>query len=342
MKQIAKRFWICLLVSVGYLHPSSAFAEKEEHRHDHNSEVQKEQSQSTKARNHEENGHEGGIENEHGHSHESKRTEFTDEILKQSGIIVEKPSSKKIKSSLRLNGRIIADEDRVVHVIPRYAGVVRDVRKKLGDKVEKGDVLVVIESNQSLQPYEVKSLISGVIVKRHASVGEFVAEDANIFIVADLSKVIVDMFVFEPDFKHVGLGQKIELEIPHLAEVQTSSVSFVSSVVDESTQSKFVRGELENGQGHFYPGQFVTGDLIIEEVEVALAVRASSLQIIDGSEVVFVKHDGSFKPEKVVSGKRDREWIEIIDGLMPNDLVATGNSFIIKADLKKNEAEHAH
>lgn len=341
MKQI-KRFWIYPVLLVGLMLPCSVFAEKDDHGHDHGPENGSEAK--------EEHGHDHGDEAKgheekedgHEHGHESKPTEFTEEILKQSGISVEKPSGQKIKSALRLSGRVIADEDRVVHVIPRYAGIIRDVRKKLGDKVEKGDVLVVIESNQSLQPYEVKSLISGVVVKRHASVGEFVAEDANIFIVADLSKVIVDLFVFEPDFKQVGVGQKIEIEVPHLNEVHSSTVSFVSSVVDESTQSKFVRGELDNSDGHFYPGQFVTGDLITKEVEVALAVRASALQSIEGEEVVFVKHGAHFEPEKVVIGMRDREWVEITKGLKPNDLYAVGNSFIIKAELGKSEAEHEH
>lgn len=318
MKQILKRFWIDRVLLVGLMLPCSVIAEKDGHAHNHASEVKDE------------------------HSHESKPTEFTDQILKQSGIMLENPSAQKIKLALKLSGRVIADEDRVVHVIPRYAGIIRDVRKKLGDKVDKGDVLVVIESNQSLQPYEVKSLIDGVVVRRHASVGEFVAEDANIFIVADLSKVIIDMFVFEPDFKQVGVGQKIEIEVPHLEEVHYSTVSFVSSVVDESTQSKFVRAELDNSDGHFYPGQFVTGNLITKELEVPLAVRASALQRIEGEEVVFVKHDKHFEAEKVVIGMRDREWVEITKGLRPNDMVATGNSFIIKAELGKSEAEHEH
>ena len=353
MKMIVKRLWIYPLLLVGLMLPYSVFAEKDDHGHEHGPENGSEakdehghehgdEAKGHDEKEHEEKGHDEEKEDGHEHGHESKPTEFTDEILKQSGISIEKPSAQKIKSALRLSGRVIADEDRVVHVIPRYAGIIRDVRKKLGDKVEKGDVLVIIESNQSLQPYEVKSLISGVVVKRHASVGEFVAEEANIFIVADLSKVIVDMFVFEPDFKQVGVGQKIEIEVPHLDEVHSSIVSFVSSVVDESTQSKFVRGELDNSDGHFYPGQFVTGDLITKEVEVPLAVRASALQRIEGEEVVFVKHGEHFEPEKVVIGMRDREWVEITKGLRPNDLYAVGNSFIIKAELGKSEAEHEH
>ena len=334
MTQTVKRFWIIPALLLGLMQPGGALAEVDEHGHDHGSEAREEHDPGHGAtRDH---------EAENGHAHDSKPAEFTADILRRSGIALVKPGPQITKTALKLSGRVIADEDRVVHVIPRYAGVISDVRKRLGDKVKKGDVLAVIESNQSLTPYEVKSHISGVIVKRHASVGEFVAEDANIFIVADLSKVIVDLFVFEPDFKQVAVGQKIEIRVPHLDEAHSSTVSFVSSIVDESTQSKFVRAELDNADGHFYPGQFVTGELVTREVSVPIAVPASALQRIAGKDTVFVRQGEHFEPKMVDIGMRTARWLEITKGLSPDDLVATGNTFIIKAELGKGEAGHEH
>ncbi|MDH8346182.1 biotin/lipoyl-binding protein, partial [Klebsiella pneumoniae] len=72
---------------------------------------------------------------------------------------------------------------------PRFPGIVRDVRKRIGDVVQKGDVLAVIESNQSLTQYELKASLAGTVIDRQISLGEFVSEQKSAFVVADLSNV---------------------------------------------------------------------------------------------------------------------------------------------------------
>jgi membrane fusion protein, heavy metal efflux system len=52
-----------------------------------------------------------------------------------------------ISPELLLNGEVIPDQNRVVDVLPRSAGIVRDVPRHLGDTVSTGDTLAVIESS---------------------------------------------------------------------------------------------------------------------------------------------------------------------------------------------------
>lgn len=53
-----------------------------------------------------------------------------------------------IAIDLRLNGEVTANQDRIVQVLPRTPGIVRDVLKHLGDRVRAGEPLVVLESRQ--------------------------------------------------------------------------------------------------------------------------------------------------------------------------------------------------
>src|SRR5690606_33994633 len=108
------------------------------------------------------------------------------------GIVIEQANQVILNVSLKLDGKLVANEDRVAHLHARYPGVIREVRKKLGDSVEVGDVLATVESNQSLQPYQIKSLIKGVITGRHASIGEFVGDDTELFEVSDYSELWAD------------------------------------------------------------------------------------------------------------------------------------------------------
>jgi cobalt-zinc-cadmium efflux system membrane fusion protein len=47
-----------------------------------------------------------------------------------------------------LPGEVALNADRVGHVVPRVSGVVRDVRKNLGDLVQRGEVMAVLESRE--------------------------------------------------------------------------------------------------------------------------------------------------------------------------------------------------
>jgi cobalt-zinc-cadmium efflux system membrane fusion protein len=115
------------------------------------------------------------------------RVELSPEAAKTSGVVVETVGPARIKAILKVNGRIVPNEEQMKHVVPRYPGVLKEVRKRLGDKVSKDEVLAVVESNESLQRYEIKSDLAGTIIEKHAVPGEFVSEGEPIYIVANLS-----------------------------------------------------------------------------------------------------------------------------------------------------------
>ncbi len=61
---------------------------------------------------------------------------------------MEAVKSLPIRSELRLIGRVVPDENRLIRVFPLVGGNVRDVRAELGDYVTKGQTLAVIQSSE--------------------------------------------------------------------------------------------------------------------------------------------------------------------------------------------------
>src|SRR5579871_3514170 len=51
--------------------------------------------------------------------------------------------SAVLHDSLLLNGMVQANQESLVQVTPRFPGLVREVRKRIGDRVEKGEVLAI-------------------------------------------------------------------------------------------------------------------------------------------------------------------------------------------------------
>ncbi|MBM3792407.1 MAG: efflux RND transporter periplasmic adaptor subunit, partial [Acidobacteria bacterium] len=70
------------------------------------------------------------------------------EQMERFGIETAAAGAGEIIVNISLPGEVAINADRTAHVVPRVGGVVREVRKNLGDKVRRGEVLAVIESGE--------------------------------------------------------------------------------------------------------------------------------------------------------------------------------------------------
>jgi cobalt-zinc-cadmium efflux system membrane fusion protein len=182
-----------------------------------------------------------------------------------------------------------------------------------------------------------------MIVRRHATVGEAVTEASTLFDVADYSTLYADFFVFPGDFGRVRLGQRVLIRFPDTQTAVESSISFLSPVTDPETQSRFVRAVLPNPLAAHQAGMFVTGDIVLEEAAVPVAVETSAMRTSEGKAVVFVEAEPShFVARPVLAGRRDKDFVEILTGLEAGERYAAGNTFILQAELEKGEAAHEH
>jgi membrane fusion protein, heavy metal efflux system len=266
---------------------------------------------------------------------EKKRIEVTEEALKKSGIQIEVAGPAVLKKTLKLNGKITPNEERMVHVSPRFPGIVKLIAKRLGDVVKTGEALAVIESNESLQPYEVKSEIDGTIIKRDIALGEFVDTSKTIFIVADLSNVWVDFSVYRHESKSLGVGQKVLIQPSESADKIESTISYISPFGLENTQTTLARAVVPNDNGQFRPGLFVDGNVVLEEVPVPIAVKASALQTMDEKPVVFIEVAKGFEVREVEIGERDDEYVQIKSGVAAGEKYVAENSFALKSEFAR-------
>ena len=302
----------------------------------------------------------GGEEkkDEHGHGHGDKdehgaegRVEMNAAKLKNANLVVEEAGAHTIRTTLPLYGKVAANEETTAHVSPRFAGIVKSVRKRLGDPVTKGEVLAVVESNDSLRSYDVKSEIAGTITAKDVTLGELVNDQKVMFTVTDLSSVYVDLNVYREDFGQLKVGQAVLLGAAQRDTASgtadeplriESTINYLSPFGAENTQSMLARAVVINPSGELRPGLFVNALAVTGEVEAPIAIRAEAIQIMDQKPVVFVQEGDSFEARPVEIGQRDPTWVEIVSGVLPGDKYVAGNSFILKAEIGKEGAAHEH
>lgn len=195
---------------------------------------------------------------------------------------------------------------------------------------------------QSLTRYEIRSPLDGLLIEKHVAVGEAIPVDTDMFLVADLSTVWGEFTVHAKDLAAVRVGQRVTVRSQDLGLDAAGRVSYIGSLVGEQTRTAKAHVDIPNPKGLWRPGLFVTVDLVQEEVEVPVAVRAEALQTFRDWDVVFVRYGNEFEARPVELGRRDGEWVEIRDGLAPGEPYAVRNSFVLKADLGKSGASHDH
>jgi len=265
---------------------------------------------------------------------------LSDSKIAAAGIELAKASSGVLRDSLLLNGMVMPNQESLVQVTPRFPGIVREVRKRIGDRVQKGDVLAIVESNQSLTPYELKAALAGTVIDRQTTLGEYVSEQKPAFVVADLSTVWVDFSVYRRDLTRVNIGDQILIDPADGGAAIDAQISYLSPVGSSDTQSALARAVVPNPEQRLRPGLFITSRLILSAKQVGVAVKSSALQTIENRTVVFVRDGEKFEARDVEIGDRDSEFVEVTFGVLEGDVYAAKNSFIVKAELAKGAADN--
>lgn len=290
----------------------------------------------------EEQHHKNHTEDGGGHAKhaEEKVVRRSAEELARFGVTVQVAGSGRIDRGIELLGEIRPNGDTLAHIVPRFAGVALAVNKAVGNNVTNKDVLAIIQSNESLAPYELRSLIEGTIIEKHITRGEAVDRDTPSFVIADLSTVWIDLSVYQKDIHEVSVGQAVRISCHGLPDAD-GTISYLAPVVDQPTRTAIARVVLPNPDRLWRPGLFVTGR-IRDPIVSSIAIPRSAVQTMDGASSVFIKTDEGFEPRPVVIGLGGETMVEVVSGIEAGDPYVATNSFLLKADLGKAEAEHEH
>ena len=198
------------------------------------------------------------------------------------------------------------------------------------------------ENAAKLRRHELRAPIAGRVVDRRVNPGSPVQPETEVFVIADLSKVWIEMAVPPAEMPEVKEGQAVTIVNGSDEKSGHGKVIFISPLLDNETRSARVVAEVDNSSGRWRPGTFVTAAITVEEMNADLTVPRAALQNIAGEQVVFVRTKDGFEKREIVLGEGDDRAVEVVFGLDPGERIAAGNSFVLKAELGKADADHGH
>ncbi len=177
--------------------------------------------------------------------------------------------------------------------------------------------------------YTLKSPIAGTIIARHITRGEKVGEE-DVFIVADLSVVWVDLQIPAKDLGKVKRGLRVEITSTE-GELTEGKLTLVGPVVDKESRTVLGRVVLPNPEDLWKPGLFVKGQIQGKTSSSTVVVPSGAVQNIDGENIIFVPDGDGYKPVMVTLGKSIKDKTEILAGLTAGDRYVARGAFELKA-----------
>lgn len=186
----------------------------------------------------------------------------------------------------------------------------------------------------ALNRIAVRSPIGGQVIARSATLGQTVAADAELFRVANLSKVTVTTSLVPNDAGRVKPGARVEVTAP--GRRQEGRVTFVSPVLDETTRLVPVIATLDNAGSTWRVGETVNVSILVPSGgDRTVAVPSAAVQMIEDKSFVFVRTPTGFRAMPVTLGRTNGGQIVVTSGLTGSERIASTNSFTLKAELGK-------
>ena len=338
--------------------------------------------------------------------------------VKQFGVETSAAGPGRLRIEVVLPGEVALNADRVGHVVPRVSGVVREVRKNLGDTVRRGEIMAVLESREladntaallaararvnlaqsnfdredqlwqkKISPeqdyiqaknalaeagielrtaeqklralgfsddyiaklpdrpgqaailYEMAAPFDATIIEKHISLGEVLTDGSPAFVIADLSTVWVNLDVHQKDLPLIQVGQTAAIGVGNTPPTMEGRVSFLEPLAEETNRTIHARVIIPNSGGRWRPGLFVTGRIVVDDVQVPILVPSEALVMVGGKTCVFLKESDKFRLQTVTAGRTNGTLTEITQGLAAGQIYVSKGAFILKSELAKPVVE---
>ncbi len=184
----------------------------------------------------------------------------------------------------------------------------------------------------------------GVVVKSDVVAGEVVDATTLLFTVADPQHLWLTLNVRQEDVKYLKPGEKVVFHTDDSAQQAVGRISWISPTIDEHTRTLQVRVKLQNTDGKLRDGTFGTASIVLREEPRAVVVPREAVQSTSDAHFVFVRdrdyleegHPQVFHVRQVRIGASNEQFVELLAGALPGEVVATKGSGVLLAQLLKS------
>src|SRR5690554_532111 len=186
--------------------------------------------------------------------------------------------------------------------------------------------------------FPIYATVSGTVSEKMAEEGDFVKQGQPIVKVSNLGTVWAMFDAYENQISQLKVGQKISVTTNAYPNKEfEATIAFIDPSLNTQSRTVSVRATLNNKEGLFKPGMFVTSKVQIAEngkVESPVSIPASAVLWTGSRSLVYVKtnpNEPIFKMQEVGLGAKQGDMYIILDGLKNGEEVVVNGTFTVDA-----------
>jgi Cu(I)/Ag(I) efflux system membrane fusion protein/cobalt-zinc-cadmium efflux system membrane fusion protein len=186
----------------------------------------------------------------------------------------------------------------------------------------------------------IKADKNGIIRDKDIFEGGYFPKGKTLMKITDISRVWVEVHIFDNEIPLVKEGMEAEMKIPFMPEKTfKGKISHIYPYVTKKTREVIARIEFENENLELKPDTYVDIEVTASS-KTGIAVSSQAIIRTGKENIVFiVKENNKFIPRKVVTGAPVNSGkIHILSGLAPGDKVVTSGQFMLDSESNLNEA----
>jgi membrane fusion protein, copper/silver efflux system len=196
------------------------------------------------------------------------------------------------------------------------------------------------QSDAIAKTVSIRSPANGVVIAKKALEGHFVKAGEHLYEIADLSKIWVDVEIYEYELPYVKVGMRAEMDLAYVPGKRFKGrVLFVYPFLSPETRTAKLRLEFHNPDFELKPGMYANVNLASWVAEDALVIPQQAVIDSGVRKVVFVAlGKGRFQPREVKLGMEGRAGeVQVLEGLKGDEQIVVSAQFMLDSESRLRE-----
>ena len=170
---------------------------------------------------------------------------------------------------------------------------------------------------------EIRAPFDGRVGLKYVSDGSYISPTTRIASLQNINPVKLDFSVPERYVNRVRVGDRITFTVQGTDNVFDGEIYAIEPKIESQTRTLQLRARSSNDEGLLVPGAFADLELILETIDGALMVPTISLVPELQGQKVYLYRDGTVVEQRVKTGIRTADRVQILEGIEQGDTVLT-------------------
>ncbi len=196
------------------------------------------------------------------------------------------------------------------------------------------------QSRKIKKQLHIHSPFEGRVMHIGVRKGQYVTPKDELYLIADLGRIWVNVDVFEDELSWLNLGDRAEMRVrAEPGRTYNGKITFIHPTLNRKSRTVQVRLEFDNSDLSLKPGMFANVTLYVDPQLGALVVPSEAIIRSGSREQIFVvREPGKFEPREVTLGVTAQGMTQILSGVVAGEEVVTSSQFLIDSESKLREA----